>query len=390
MYDFDEIVDRSNTHASKYESLERLFGRTDLLPFWVADMEFRAPQFMIDCLTKRAEHGVFGYTKRGDDYYQAIVDWLKNRHGIAVAAENIEYGASVVFLLAMMVRLFSAPGDEIIIQSPVYYPFKHTIERNGRVVSDNTLIKNGEHYEMDFADLEARAANPQCSMMFLCSPHNPVGRVWTKRELARVVEICKANDVLLISDEIHFDLVYKPHKHYSLAYLNDPSIIVCTAPTKTFNIAGLHSAYCIMADGVKMQKYRDELAMLALNESNAFSREVTPVVYRQGADYLDQLLDYLKQNVDYVGDYLAQQIPQIVPLETQGTYLMWLDCSALGLERKALDDLFVDGAGLALDGGYWFGDSGDGFMRLNIACPRTMLTEALSRLADAVRQLNPE
>ncbi len=390
MYNFDEIVDRSNTHASKYESLEALFGRADLLPFWVADMEFRAPQFMIDGLTKRAEHGIFGYTKCTDDYYQAIVDWLKDRHGVTVAESNIEYGASVVFLLAMMVRLFTVPGDEIIIQSPVYYQFKKTIERNGRVVSDNRLIKNGEHYEMDFDDLAARAANPQCSMMFLCSPHNPVGRVWTKEELKRVVDICKANGVLLISDEIHFDLVYKPHKHYSLAYLNDPAIIVCTAPSKTFNIAGLHSAYCIIEDGAKMQKYRDALMALALNESNAFSREVTPLVYRKGGDYLDQMLAYLKQNIDYVGDYLAQQIPQIVPLETQGTYLMWLDCSALGLKRKELDDLFVNGAGLALDGGYWFGDNGDGFMRLNIACPRAMLTEALSRLAAAVRQLNLE
>ncbi len=387
MYRFDEIVDRRHTSSVKYEELEKNFGQTDLLPFWVADMEFRAPQFMIDCIKKRADHGVFGYTKRMPEYYEAIVDWLKNRHGVNVEPSQIEYGVGVVFILTMMVRLFTEPGDEIIIQTPVYYPFKNTIEGHQRVVSDNALKRVGNRYEMDFENLEKLAKSPKCTMMFLCSPHNPVGRVWRRSELERVVQICKANRVLLISDEIHFDLVYKPHKHYSLANVNDPNIIVCTAPSKTFNIAGLHSAYCIIRDTAKMARYRAEMGLLDVNRSNVFSREVTQVVYQKGQDYLDQMLDYIKANIDFACLYIAQHIPQIVPFDIEGTYLLWLDCSALGLTNGQLDELFINKAKLALDSGYWFGDNGSGFMRLNLACSRKMLEDGLKYLADAVSEL---
>ncbi len=387
MYRFDEEVDRRHTSSVKYEELDKNFGRADLMPFWVADMEFRAPQFMIDHIKQRADHGIFGYTKRMPEYYEAIAGWLKERHGATVTADQIGYGPGVVFLLMMMVRLFTEPGDEIIIQSPVYYPFKNTIENHGRVVSDNALKMVDKHYEMDFDDLAARAKSPKCSMMFLCSPHNPVGRVWTPQELERVVKICKDNDVLLISDEIHFDLVYKPHKHHSLAGLNDPAVIVCAAPSKTFNMAGLHSAYCIIKDPAKIQLYRKEVALLDLNRSNVFSREVTQVVYQKGADYVDQMLDYLKGNIDFARQFISQNMPQIVPFDMHATYLMWLDCRALGLSPEALDDLFVNGAKLALDSGYWFGENGNGFMRLNLGCSRKMLQRGLQNLAVAVNKL---
>jgi cystathionine beta-lyase len=389
MYDFDKAIDRSNTSAVKYEEMALKFGRPDLCPLWVADMEFKAPPFMLDTIKKRADHGIFGYTKRMPAFYDAIRGWLENRHGVAVTKDAIEYGPGVVFLLNMMVRLFTKPGDKIIIQSPVYYPFKNVVEKNRRIVSDNALVQNGLKYEMDFEDLEARAKAPDCTMMILCSPHNPVGRVWTEEELVKVAAICKANSVLLVSDEIHFDLVYKPHQHYSLAKLDstyDSHVVVCTAPSKTFNIAGLHSAYCIIKNAPMMAVYRDELGLLDLNRSNVFSRELTQAVYEAGADYVDELVDYLQSNFEFVKQYLSENIPAIIPAEMEATYLLWLDCKALGMEDAALDDLFVNKAKLALDSGHWFGNTGSGFMRLNIACPRSMLKEALESLNQAIKE----
>ena len=387
MYKFDEKVNRTNTSSVKYEEMDIKFGRSDLMPFWVADMDFKSPDFMLEALKNRADHGIFGYTKRMPEYYSAIADWLNKRHGVIVSPSEIEYGPGVVFLLNMMIRLFTKPGDQILIQSPVYYPFKSIIEKNNRVVSDNVLIFNGETYEMDFEDLKRRAKAPECTMMLLCSPHNPVGRVWQASELLQLAEICKDNEVLLISDEIHFDLVFKPHKHYSLGKLDasfDKHVITCTAPSKTFNIAGLHSAYCIIKDSEKMKAYREELGLLDLNRSNVFSREVTQVVYEKGAQYVDELVAYIKSNIDFANDYIQKHIPKIKPLPMEATYLMWLDCKALNLTKDELDDLFINKARIALDSGHWFGDTGQGFMRFNLACPRSVIEDGLNNLRMAI------
>lgn len=390
MFNFDTIVDRKNTSSVKYEEMGLKFGSNDLLPFWVADMDFMCPEFMVDCLVDRAKHGVFGYTKRMPEFYDAIVKWLKTRHELEVSKEELEYGPGVVFLLNMMIRKFTKENDKVIIQTPVYYPFKAVVEGNNRVVSDNTLVFSDGKYGMDFEDLEKKASEPDCTMMILCSPHNPVGRVWTKEELQKVGEICLANNVVLVSDEIHFDLVYKGYKHISMLNVDEKfndNVIVCTAPSKTFNIAGLHSAFCVIKDQEKMNAYRSELGLLDLNRSNAFSREITQKVYECGAEYVDEMVAYLEENMNYVYDFITENIKGIKPYKMQATYLMWMDCTGLGLSTEKIDELFFEKAKIALDSGHWFGDAGEGFMRINIACPRAILKEGLERLKEAVESL---
>lgn len=391
MYNLDKIVDRKNSSSVKYEEMDLKFGSKDMIPFWVADMDIQCPDFMINTLVERAKHGVFGYTKRMPEFYQAIGSWLKDRHGVTVSREEIEYGPGVVFLINLMIRKFTKENDKIIIQSPVYYPFKSLVVNNQRVLSDNKLLLKDQRYEIDFEDLEKRAKDKECTMMLLCSPHNPVGRVWTKEEIERIAKICIENDVLLISDEIHFDLVMKDFKHYSVANLTgeyENKTIVCTAPSKTFNIAGLHSAFAIIRNSELMTQYRTELGMLDLNRSNVFSREITQSVYEQGADYVDQLVNFIEENMNYVYEYFDKNIKGIIPFKMEATYLMWLDCRPLGMTSEAVDKLFFEDAKIALDSGHWFGETGHGFMRLNVACSKEMLKKGLERLKAAVDELS--
>ncbi|HRS20413.1 MAG TPA: MalY/PatB family protein [Clostridia bacterium] len=390
MYNLDVVVDRKNTKSVKYEEMDLNFGSNDMLPFWVADMDIKSPDFIVESIISRAKHGIFGYSKRMPEFYDSIINWLSTRHQMEVKREEIEYGPGVVFLLNMMIRKFTEPGDKIIIQSPVYYPFRRVAEGNKRIVSDNTLkLENGK-YVMDFEDLKKRAEDPLCTMMILCSPHNPVGRVWKQEELETLSKICYENNVLLVSDEIHFDLVYKGHKHIPMLAAGEEykkNIIICTAPSKTFNIAGLHSAFCIIPDPDKMKAYKEELGLLDLNRSNVFSQEVTQAAYENGAGYVDKLVDFLEDNMNFAYDYITRNIKGIIPNKMEATYLMWLDCRELGLNTEELDGLFFKKAKIALDSGYWFGETGKGFMRMNLACPRSMLEEGLERLASAVNKL---
>lgn len=388
MYNFDEIINRNGTDSVKYDELDINFGKSDLMPFWVADMDFRLPNFAIDALVERAEHGVFGYTRRSDEYYNSIINWLKSKHDFQVKADDIEYGPGVVFLLNMMIRLFTNKGDKIIIQPPVYYPFFGVIEGNERVIVENKLVEVNGKYVMDYEDLEEKAKDPDVKMLILCSPHNPMGRVWTKEELEKLGRICIDNDVLVVSDEIHFDLVFKPNKHIPFGSISEEfkmKSITCTAPSKTFNIAGLHNAYCIIHDKSMMEKYRKELKLLDLNRNNTFSTVIAPVLYNNGKEWLDELLNYLKANMDFVCNYVSENFEKIKTGEIEGTYLMLLDCRELELNSDELDNLFVD-AGIALDSGHWFGENGKGFMRLNLACPRSMLETALEKLKEAIEK----
>ncbi len=390
MYNLDVAVDRKSTKSVKYEEMDLNFGSNDMLPFWVADMDIKCPDFIIESIINRAKHGIFGYSKRMPEFYDSVVKWLRTRHRLDVRSEDIEYGPGVVFLLNIMIRKFSKPGEKIIIQSPVYYPFRKIVEGNGRIVSDNALKLEKGRYVMDFKDLEERAKDRECTMMILCNPHNPVGRVWNIDELMKLGEICYENGVLLVSDEIHFDLVYKGYKHIPMLNVDEKfkdNVIICTAPSKTFNIAGLHSAFCVIRDSKKMKVYKDELGLLDLNRSNVFSQEVTQTVYEKGADYVDSLVEFLEDNMNFAYDYIINNIKGIIPIKMEATYLVWLDCRGLGLGTEELDILFFKKAGIALDSGYWFGDTGKGFMRMNIACSRSMLKEGLDRLADAVSSL---
>ncbi|MGO1470174.1 MAG: MalY/PatB family protein [Tissierella sp.] len=391
MYKYDDnTIDRSNTASVKYEEMDMKFGRDDLTPLWVADMDIKAPDFIIDAIKKRAEHGIFGYSKRMPEFYDSIVNWLDTRHDLKVTSEDIEYAPGVVFLLNMMIRKFTEKGDKIIIQPPVYYPFKSVIEGNDRVVMESELVLKGDKYEMDFEDLKKKASHPDCKMMLLCSPHNPTGRVWKKEELEKLGRICIDNDVLVVSDEIHYDLVYKPNKHIPFASISDEfkkNSITCTAPSKTFNIAGLHSAFCIINDKERMDIYRSELGLLDLNRSNVFSQTVTQTVYENGHEWVDGVNEFLKGNMEYCVDYINKNIDGIHALELEGTYLLWMDCRGLHLSLEKLDDLFINKAGLALDSGHWFGKPGEGFMRLNLACPREVLKDSLEKLEAAVKSL---
>ncbi len=390
MYNYNERINRNNSNSVKYDELYKNFNKEGLMPFWVADMDIKSPDFMIDCLVERAKHGVFGYTKRSDSFYKAVINWLKERHGFEIKRENMEYSPGVVFSLNALLQLFTKENDKIIIQTPVYYPFYSVIENNSRIVSKNPLIKTGDTYKMDFEDLEKKAKDPDCSALILCSPHNPTGRVWTREELEQLGNICIKNNVLVISDEIHFDLVYKPYKHTMFASISEEfndNCITCTAPSKTFNIAGLHSSYIICKDVEKIEKYRAFLNKLDLNRSNCFSREVTEKVYTEGAAWVDGLIDHLQKNIDYVKSFLKENIKGISPVKIEGTYLMLLDCNELGLNREELDKLFIEDAGLALDSGYWFGEEAEGYMRMNIACSTEMLKEAMLKLEKAVKML---
>ena len=391
MYNFEATIDRNNTSSMKYEEMDKIFGSNDLLPFWVADMDLKCPDFMIESLVKRAEHGVFGYTKRMPGFYDAIAGWLKTRHDVVVTKDEIEYGPGVVFLLNMMIRKFTKSNDKIIIQSPVYYPFMSIIKGNKRIISDNTLKFENNKYVMDFVDLEKKAKDPECTMMILCSPHNPVGRVWTKEELVKLADICLENDVMLVTDEIFFDLVFKGNKHFSMANLDEKysdNTIICTAPSKTFNIAGLHTAFCIIRNKIFMDEYKVELDLLDLKRSNVFSREITQTVYEKGADYVDHLVDFFEGNMNYTYEFIIENIKGIIPHKMEATYLMWLDCKGLGLDSNGIDELFFKNARIALNSGYWFGETGNGFMRINLACSKDMLKEGLNRLKVAVDNIS--
>lgn len=392
MYIYDDNnIKRENTASVKYEEMGLNFGRDDLIPLWVADMDIRTPEFVIDAIKNRAEHGIFGYSKRMPAFYDSIINWLDTRHNLKVDREDIEYGPGVVFLLNMMIRKFTNEGDKIIIQPPVYYPFFKIVEGNNRVVVENNLVLKDGKYYMDFEDLKEKAKDPACKMLILCNPHNPGGRVWTKEELEELGRICIDNGVLVIADEIHYDLVFKPNKHIPFASISEEFMmnsITCTAPSKTFNIAGLHSAFCIIRDREKMDIYKKELGLLDLNRSNVFSQEVTQVLYEKGGEWVDGLVDFLKDNADYVIDYINKNIQGIHAFELEGTYLVWMDCRDLNLSLDEIDDLFINKAKLALDSGHWFGKVGEGFMRMNIACPRAILEKSLENLKEAVDSLN--
>lgn len=401
-YDFDREIDRQGTDATKWEFIQRedtplelertdrFFGEGRTLPMWVADMDFPCPQPVIEALVTRAAHGVYGYSSASEAYFRSVVDWMKRRQGWEIAPESICLAPGVVPALCMLVQAFTRPGDGVLIQPPVYYPFAAAIERNGARVMRNPLILEDGQYRMDFEDLERKAADPQVRLAILCSPHNPVGRVWKPDELRRFAEICRANDVLIISDEIHGDLTYPGHTFTPFAALGGAladQAVICTAPSKTFNLAGLHLSNIIVPDSSLRRQFQSTLLKNGLTGLNPFSLVAARAAYEQGEDWLLQILDYLDGNLTALRQHLRQHVPQITLIEPQGTYLAWIDCRRLGLSRQALHSLMLERARVCLDEGHIFGEEGEGFERMNIACPRPLLTEALDRIREAVGTL---
>lgn len=387
-YDFDEVVDRSHNFATKYDERVNKFGTNDVIPLWVADMDFKTAQPVIDALTERAAQGIFGYTSRPDSYFQAICDWQKKRNGWVIDPASISYALGVVPALSSIVREFTKPGDKVLIQTPVYSEFYAVAEAWDREVVENPLVLRDGVYTVDFDDFERKLAD--VSLFLLCSPHNPVGRVWSREELTRMAELCLKHGVRLISDEIHSDLVFWGKKHIPTATLSPEiasNVITCISGTKTFNLAGLQASATVFPDRETKARYDAFWHRLDIERNNAFSLVAMEAAFREGEEWLEQLLRYLEGNFLFVRDYCQKNIPAIVPSVPEATYLIWLDCRALGMDNEALRRFMIEKAGLGLNEGHAYGRSLTGFMRLNAACPRAVLEKALGQLKAAVDAL---
>lgn len=386
-YDFDHVWNRKNTHSIKWDGVESLFGDADLLPMWVADMDFKAPQPVIDALKRRAEHGIFGYTLRPPSYDEAVITWFDKRHRFRIEKEWLVFSPGIVPALNMMVQTFTEPGDRVIIQPPVYYPFFQIVKRNGRNLVENPLAFDGHRYTIDFRDLEQKAASG-AKMLILCSPHNPVGRVWTRDELCKLGEICVKHDILVIADEIHCDLVRKRFRHIPFASLTEEfahQSITCTAPSKTFNLAGLQASHLIIPNKRLRSRFKTMLHTYSLEMSNSFAVSAVEAAYRHGEAWLNELLDYIEGNIHFLMEFAKQHLPQVKVIEPEGTYLIWLDFRSLGLSGHELKRLMRQKAKVALNEGSLFGTGGEGFARINIACPRRTLEEGLHRITKALK-----
>jgi cystathionine beta-lyase len=399
---FDEEIVRKGTNSVKWEFMpgegeslridhtDQFFGEDRILPMWVADMDFRCPDPVIEALLKRAQHGIYGYSAPTTEFYDSVVNWMDRRHGWCVEPEWICLTPGVVPALNLLVRTFLSPGEKVLVQPPVYHPFYSAIENNEGEIVTNPLIYQNRHYRMDFEDLERKAQDPAVKMVILCSPHNPVGRVWTREELSRFGEICLRNDLLVVSDEIHGDLIYKGCTFVPFANLSsefaDHSVI-CTAPSKTFNLAGLQSSCIIIPNKRIRAGFQKTLLSNGMFGINAFGMVALQAAYDQGEAWLEQVLAYVEGNFEYLESYITKHIPQIRVVEPEGTYMVWLDCRDLGLEGAELRKLMVEDARVFLVDGSTFGPEGEGFERINIACPRTILVEALDRIKKAIENL---
>ncbi|MBN1221738.1 MAG: PatB family C-S lyase [Candidatus Aminicenantes bacterium] len=387
-YDFDKIIERRGTCSMKWDSSEKRVGVREVLPMWVADMDFTAPQPVIDALRKRVDHGIYGYTDKPESYYEAVVLWMKKRFKWDVEQEWIAFTPGVITALCISIQAYTAPGDKVIIQQPVYYPFPEVIRSNDRTVLNNPLKIDAGRYVMDYTHLKS-IIDPGTKMLVLCSPHNPVGRVWTKEELLLLAEICLEHDIVLVSDEIHADLVMSGHKHTPTAALS-PEIanitVTCNAPTKTFNIAGLEVGYAIIPDKNRRRLFKKSLSRTGLMLSNMFGIVALEAAYILGEEWLGQLLDYVESNYLYLKSFIKKNMPQVKAYPLEGTYLVWLDFRDCGLSDKQLRDLFLHEAKIWLVDGPKFGPGGEGFQRINIACPRKILEEGLQRIAAVLRR----
>ena len=386
-YDFDKIVDTRGTGALKLDVLKERYGRADLTPLWVADMDFETPSFITDALKQRLEHSLFGYTVEPDDYRPAIIDWIRDHHGWEVRPEWLSYIPGIVKGIGMVVNVFVKPDEKVIIQPPVYHPFRLTPQGNGREVVYNPLIENPDGtYSMDFDNLE-KVADPSCRLLILSNPHNPGGIVWDRETLEKLARFCSSRGIIVISDEIHCDMALYGHKHIPFASVSQEAAsysITFSAPTKTFNIAGIVSSWCVVPDEKLRTRFFGWLKANELDEPNMFAPIATVAALRNGEEWRREMLRYIEGNIDFVINWCAERIPQIKPLRPQASYLVWLDCRGLGLAHDDLIDLFVNKARLALNDGAMFGPGGDGFMRLNVASPRKLLEQALLQLEDAV------
>jgi cystathionine beta-lyase len=402
LYDFDRETDRRGTGSVKWEVIQHpedpgqwmrtgaYFGDNRILPMWVADMDFSCPAPVVKALEKRVRHGIYGYTQADDEYFRAVISWMKRRHQWDVEKEWIVITHGVVPALHMLVRSFVEPGKKVLVQRPVYYPFFSAIERNGCRVAASPLALDNGRYRMDFDDLEKKAADPDVKLAILCSPHNPVGRIWLPEELRRFGEICLQNHVMVVADEIHGDLVFPGSTFTPYAVLDEKladNAVICTAPSKTFNLAGLQTSNIIIPNKRIREQFQGALQTNGIFGINPFGMVACRAAYDEGEEWLEQLKIFLNGNLVAMMDLFGREIPRIPIIKPDGTYLVWFDCRALGLDDAKLRNLMLNKARVFLDEGYIFGTEGSGFERINIACPRSVLMEALERIVAAIQPL---
>lgn len=386
--DFDTVIDRKGTKCLKYDFAVQRGRPADSLPLWVADMDFKTSSYIEDALVRQARHGIYGYTESDDAYFAAVQNWIKTHHGWLVQPEWLQKTPGIVFAIAVAVRACTQPGDAVLIQQPVYYPFSEVILDNDRKLVSSDLVPDAAgKYTIDFADFEAKIVANKVKLFLLCSPHNPVGRVWTREELLQLGRICQKHGVTVFSDEIHADFVWQGHHQVFAAA--DPAFadftITATSPSKTFNIAGLQVSNIFIPNPALRQKFRHAYNASGYSQLNAAGLIAAEAAYRDGETWYEAVKIYLKANIDYTRAFLKTRLPQLRMTEPEGTYLVWIDFRALGLTTEKLEDLILHKAGLWLDSGAIFGATGQGFQRINIACPRATLTQALEQLEQAVK-----
>lgn len=387
-YDFDQVIDRSENRSSKYDERVKKFGTDKVIPLWVADMDFRTAQPIIDACEKKAREGIWGYTSRPASYFEAVKGWEKRRNNWDVDTSLMSWCPGVVPALSVIVKLFSEDGDKVMIQTPVYSEFYDVTEAWGREVVENKLVEENGKWHIDFEDFEKKAR--EVKIFLLCSPHNPLGIVWSREELERMARICIDNGVLLVSDEIHSDLIFHGKKHIPTASISEElagKVISCVSATKTFNLAGLQASTTIFPNLEMKQKFDRFWMNMDIHRNNAFSSVAMEAAYNEGEEWLEQLLEYLDGNFRFIRDYCEKYIPKIKPNVPDATYLVWLDCRELGMDNEELKNFMIYKAGLGLNEGYTFGRSLAGYMRLNAACPRSVLEKALNQLREAVDAL---
>ena len=387
-FDFDTVTDRTHTDCLKYDFAVRRGKPEGILPLWVADMDFQTAPQILAAMKERVDHGIFGYTESGDSYFEAVADWMQKKHAWKVERRWLVKTPGVVFALAMAVKAFSNEGDAVLIQQPVYYPFTEVIRDNGRrVVSSDLVCEPDGTYHIDFADFETKITENHISLFLLCSLHNPVGRVWTEEELKRIGEICLAHHVTVISDEIHEDFVFGNRKHHVFANLRKEFAqisVTCTSPAKTFNLAGLQVSNIWISNGELRSKFRKEIAAAGYSQLNVLGLTACEAAYRFGGDWYDAMMEYVAGNIAFFQDFIRKELPVLKVTPVEETYLVWVDFRGLSLTEEELEELIVKKANLWLDSGTVFGKAGAGFQRFNVACPRSILRQALLQLQQAI------
>ena len=390
-YCFDEKIDRSKNHSAKWAELGKKFGTDDLFPMWIADMDIKTAPEIVQAMKEKVEQEIFGYVYRPDSYYKSAAEWLERRFGYKISEKTLIHSPGVVPSLSILVKLMTNEDEKILIQTPVYYPFAETIKDNNRTLVTNELVRdeNG-YYTMNFDDLEEKLSDEKVTLFILCSPHNPVGRVWKKEELAKVGELCLKYNVRIIADEIWRDIIMPGVVHTPMASISkeiEDITVTCFSPTKTFNIAGLQASFATCPRKEELERFDRELGILDIKRNNPFSLVAFETAYTKCDEWVNQLNEFLSSNMDYAIDFIKNRIPEVKICKAEGTYLLWLDFSSLGFTKEELSEFMKREAKVAMDDGYWFGDNGIGYERMNIACPRYMLEEGLTRIEKAVKSL---